>query len=205
MDQTDWDHLYKERHTPWEKGAPAPPLVAWLSRPGCPIAGRVLVPGCGSGHDVRAITQSCPLAQVLGLDISPAALQFASSFPKANAESYRLADLFDLPPDLVRSFDWVFEHTCFCAITPSLRDAYVDAVASALKPGGELLGIFFLDPYDDEHLPGEGPPHGCSFLELHQRFVQSGRFEMISHHRPSHSYEGREGAEIVLHLRLISP
>ena len=48
-----WDELYQAKETPWEKGAPAPPLLEWLRMRG-PLEGEVLVPGCGHGHDVRA-------------------------------------------------------------------------------------------------------------------------------------------------------
>jgi hypothetical protein len=50
----DWEQRYETGDTPWEKGAPAPPLLEWLESRGS-IRGDILVPGCGSGHDVRAI------------------------------------------------------------------------------------------------------------------------------------------------------
>jgi len=45
--------------------------------------------------------------------------------------------LRDEPPFL---FDWIFEHTLFCAIDPSERELYVKAVLRWLKPGA-LIAI----------------------------------------------------------------
>jgi SAM-dependent methyltransferase len=54
------------------------------------MTGRVLVPGCGSGHDVRAIAQK-KTALVVGMDIAPSAIRTASAFPVEVNESYILA------------------------------------------------------------------------------------------------------------------
>jgi len=58
---------YEENDTPWDKGAPAPALTTFLHEK--QIAGRVLVPGRGRGHDVRALGTQ-PNTSVAGLDIS---------------------------------------------------------------------------------------------------------------------------------------
>ena len=46
---TDWEAHYQQGDMPWEKGAPSPGLVDFLASE--PVPGRVLVPGCGAGHD----------------------------------------------------------------------------------------------------------------------------------------------------------
>jgi 2-polyprenyl-3-methyl-5-hydroxy-6-metoxy-1,4-benzoquinol methylase len=76
----DWDARYVAGDTPWDKGAAHPALQARLKK--LPIAGRVLVPGCGAGHDVRALAAG-GAAFVLGLDVAPSALNLAQSYPKA--------------------------------------------------------------------------------------------------------------------------
>ena len=70
---TDWNERHVLGDTPWEKGAPAPPLLSWMARYG-PMTGDVLVPGCGLGHDVREIAKASPDARVVGLDLAPEAL-----------------------------------------------------------------------------------------------------------------------------------
>lgn len=197
---TDWEQQYLDGETPWDKGSPAPPLVEWLEKNPETMNGHVIAPGCGLGHDVRAIAGATS-ADVLGLDLSETAVSRANEMPVVNDELYRAADLFDLPADLLDAFDWVWEHTCFCAIDPDRRDDYVAAVAGVLKPGGQLLGVFYLDPYDDEHQPGEGPPHGTTVAEITERFVTNGPFELVWEWAPSSSYPGREGLERMVHLQ----
>ncbi len=184
---TDWEDHYRRGETPWEKGAPSPGLVDFLAEN--PIRDRVLVPGCGFGHDVRALAGTAD--EVIGIDLAPSAVAGARTIPRVGAERYELADLFALPRHLRETYDWVWEHTCFCAIDPSQRAAYVAAVADALRPGGHLLAIFYLDPgYDD---PNEGPPFEVSLAELDALF--SPRFELLREWLPARAYPGREGRE----------
>ena len=193
---TDWESCYRTGETPWDKGAPAPPLLEWLEQPGCQLDGEVLVPGCGLGYDVRAIVAAGHARQAVGLDVSPTALAQARSLPRAGGESYVEADLFDLPPDLRGRFDWVFEHTCFCAIEPTRRADYVRAVAAALRPGGHLLAVFYLDPWNagEPAPPGGGPPFATSAEELDHLFA--GHFELLEESTPGRAYKGREGREL---------
>lgn len=154
----DWETRYRTGDTPWEKGGPAPPLIEWILSRG-PLPGNVLVPGCGLGYDVRAIAKAAPDARVVGLDVAASALERARQFAPSGKETYELADIFELPDALIDSFDWVFEHTCFCAIEPSRRPDYVREIIRALRPEGALLAIFFLNPWDPGEAPeGGGPP-----------------------------------------------
>ncbi len=190
----DWEQKYTEGDTPWEKGAAHPALIAFLKSH--PVHGRVLVPGCGTGHDVRALAATAD--EVVGLDIAPSAITRAKAQPAVGGERYQLGDLFALPPSLREKFDVVFEHTCFCAIVPSRRTDYVASVAGALKPGGHLLAIFYLDPGLD---PGEsGPPFGVTREGLDTFF--SPRFSLLREWQPLATYSGREGRETFRLLQL---
>jgi methyl halide transferase len=197
----DWNERYHVGDTPWDKGAPAPPLLEWMRKRG-PLGGEVLVLGCGSGHDVRAIAAASPKSIVMGVDIAPNALKAALKYPTVGREVFQCANIFSLPESLQTRFDWVFEHTLFCAIQPNQRPSYVTAVASALKPDGLLLAIFFLNPWDpDDEVPkGGGPPFGVTKEELDDLFTP--RFRLIEEFRPKEAYPGREGREIVRLLRL---
>jgi SAM-dependent methyltransferase len=191
---TDWESKYRESETPWDKGAASPGLVDFLGEN--PLGGRVLVPGCGFGHDVRALAAMG--AEVIGIDIAPSAVQSAEKIPPVGRERYELANLFDLPAHLRGSCDWLWEHTCFCAIDPAQRPAYVEGVASALVPGGHFLAIFYLDPGNDR--PDEGPPFEVSVAELDRLFLP--RFELVREWLPAHTYPNREGREW---MRLMRP
>ncbi len=192
--QTDWDDLYRRRETPWEKGKPHPALVDFLEESG-PLRGEIFVPGCGSGQDVRALTTA--ENHVVGIDVATRAMAKANASPRIANEEYLLADLFDLPAKFDYQFDWVFEHTCFCAIDPSQREAYVEAIVRLLKPGGKLLAIFFINPDHDE----EGPPYRVSTTELEKFFGKN--FTLEREWVPARTHPGREERELmrVLHVR----
>ncbi len=188
----DWENRYQTGDMPWEKGTPSPGLVEYLEN-NPPLEGKILVPGCGWGHDVRAISH--PENEVIGLDIAPSAIKGAESFPKTGRESYRLGDLFHLPPDLRCCFDWVWEHTCFCAIDPAMRTSYAQSVEAALKPHGCLLAVFYLNPDHDE----EGPPFRVTTAELDALFGNA--FDLVREWLPGRAYHGREEREWMRLLR----
>ena len=200
MDTRDWEQCYRDGETPWDKREGAPPLVEWLSRNEEVMAGDILVPGCGLGHDVRVL--ACRVrGTVTGCDVSPTAVEKARSIPRAGGEEYVVEDLFAPPRAWEGRFSWVWEHTCFCAINPGRRRDYADSMWTVLRPGGTLLGAFYLDPYDEEHQPGDDPPHGCSEEELRDLFERSGRFRWRNSYVPGAAYPGREGRELVVELR----
>lgn len=185
---TDWESRYKIGDMPWEKGAPSPGLVEYLENNPRP-EGRILVPGCGMGHDVRALSSGAN--EVIGMDIAPSAIEGAGAFPKVGHERFVLGNFFELPAEFCGAFNWVWEHTCFCAIDPSMRVRYAQSVAEALVPGGHYLAIFYLDPDNDD----EGPPFGVTDAELDAFFLKD--FDLLREWRPSRSYPGREGRELM--------
>lgn len=190
MNITNWDQAYQENFTPWDKGLPAPPLAEWLSRN--TLSGRVLVPGCGLGHDVAYLVSRG--IDAYGLDIAPTAVARAKEHYPALAERFVCADLFEFRGQ----YDAIVEHTCLCALPPEWRTKYRDAVASLLKPGGLLVGVFFIHPEMD---PGEtGPPFGISMDDLAALFAD--RFEEVESYVPATAYPGREGRECLRVLRL---
>ena len=191
MKREFWEERYQKGDTPWEKGHAAPPLTEFLARRR--VTGRVLVPGCGTGHDVRALAKQG--AGVVGLDFAPSAVRLASTQPSVAGETYVLGDLFSLPAGLRGGFDWVFEHTCLSAISPKWRGHYLRGVCEALKPEGRLLAIFFINP-DHE---GNGPPFGISREELDALFGPF--FALEEEWVPAASYPGREGRELMRMLR----
>ncbi|GAA5477400.1 methyltransferase domain-containing protein [Haloferula helveola] len=186
---TDWDARWREGETPWDKGEPAPPLLECLDGPdGEFLAGaRVLVPGCGSGHDVRALARAG--ATVTGLDLSPTALEVAQSFPEVGGETYLPGDFLEWHSEC---FDAVWEHTCFCAIDPADRGRYAAAASRLIRPAGRLVGVFYLTPWDPDEEP-DGPPHASDRDEIVRHF--SPWFSLIREKVPERAYPGREGRE----------
>lgn len=190
----DWEQCYRDGHTPWDKGEAAPPLLETLARHsgGLWVGGPVLVPGCGTGHDVRALAAAGLAA--IGLDLAPSAVAKAREIPVAGGERYEVGDFLDPGWWQGKHYAGIWEHTCFCAINPALRPRYAEAAAGLLDPGGIFAGVFYLEP----HKPGEsqeGPPFGATADELDELFRPW--FERIDGWVPGAAYTGREGREWV--------
>ena len=183
----DWEARYTEGDTPWDKGIPHPALCEWLAKH--PLHGKVLVPGCGAGHDVRAISQN-PGALVVGMDIAPSALERARAHSATGAEVYVLGDFLAGEAAKLGPFDAIFEHTCFCAIPPSRRADYAREAAAALRPGGILLGVFFGNPDNpDPH----SPPFRSPVEEVERLFAED--FETVERSDDPETYPERVGRE----------
>jgi len=185
--ETDWEARYQTNDMPWEKGEPSPSLVDFLAaHPQLP-RDKVLVPGCGTGHDVRAWAAAG--FAVTGCDIASSAIRLAQEKTVAAGLSaqFILGDfLTDAAPG---PYDWIFEHTLFCAIDPPRRDDYVRAVIRRLKPGGSYLAVNYLIPDKD------GPPFGTTRQEQMDRF--SPHFDLQAEWVPR-SYPNRTGLELML-------
>ena len=182
--EQDWEQRYQTGDMPWEKGAPSPGLVDFLqTHPALPRC-TVCVPGCGTGHDVREWAQAG--FTVSGFDIAPSAIRLAREKTQAAGLSatFELTDFLKNTPPV--PFDWLFEHTLFCAINPEARDEYVRAVLRWLKPKGHYLAVNYLIPDKD------GPPFGTTRDEQWQRFSE--HFELLEEWVPR-SYPNRTGLE----------
>ncbi len=192
MSRDYWENRYQTGDMQWEKGAPSPGLVDFLAAHPELKKGTVSVPGCGTGHDVRAFATAG--FEAFGFDLAPSAIQLAEEKNQAAGltAKFQIADfLHDSPP---QKFDWLFEHTLFCAIKPDERDEYVRAVLRWLKPGGHYLAVNYLIIEDDD-----GPPWRTSRDEQIQRF--SSHFDLLADWVPR-SYRNRESRERMFWWRL---
>lgn len=185
----DWDSRYREGDTPWDKGRPHPGMERFWERMG--LRGRGLVPGCGTGWDAIELARRLGRGgSVTGLDLSPRALRMARDRDLDGAVKWVEGDFFEMDEaDLEGPYDWVFEHTCFCAIPPAARSRYFAAVCRWLRPGGLLAGFFFTGLEDD----GRGPPWGVDAAALEALFEPA--FESIAVDRSDPTFPGREGEE----------
>ena len=182
----DWNARYQTGETPWEKGEPHPELSFLLSKHQGLIveSDKVLVPGCGYGHDANLIS-SIARGEVVGLDLAAEAVSEAKLRYSGEGKTWKMGDLFEWEG----SYELVFEHTCFCAIPVERRGDYAEAMARFIPSGGHLLGIFFLNP---DHEGEEGPPFGVTTDELEG--ILGSDFALIWSQEPNKTYAGREGA-----------
>jgi len=188
LESLNWEARYQAGDTPWDQGRAAPAVGDFLLRHR--ISGKVLVPGSGLGHEVRVLAgQPGMPAQVTGLDISATAITQARAISPAGSESHEQGDLFDLPGSWHGRFDWIVEHTCFCAIPPARRRDYIRAITQLLKPGGHYFAIFFMTPD-----VSQGPPFATTNEEISQLFDP--HFDLLEEWVPKSTFAGREGREL---------
>ncbi len=184
---TDWEANYQKNDYPWDKGAPSPGLVDFLETEPQLERGTVCVPGCGTGHDVREWARHGFAAT--GVDIAPTAMQLArQKTEEANLEAqFVVADYLNGSPS--QRFDWVFEHTLFCAIQPEQRDDYVTATHRWVRPGGDYLAVYYLIEEED------GPPFPSTREGILDQFSEL--FELKREWTPR-SYPNRTNMELMI-------
>jgi methyl halide transferase len=188
-----WTDLYARGGDGWELGQPAPTLVEFMESTPLP-PGRVAVPGCGRGHDVRYLARRGYRA--VGFDFSPAAIAAAQARAKADrvAAEFEQRDIFTLGRDYANAFEGVWEYTCFCAIDPARRAEYVRTMAAIVRPGGWLLACFY-----PIRRGGGGPPFPMVRSEVRRFFAGPFRIERAG--VPFSSVERRRGQEWMVLFR----
>jgi SAM-dependent methyltransferase len=149
-----WEKRFREGVTPWDAGGVPASLGRFLQE--APRGQRVLIPGCGSGYEVRAFAEAG--FDVVAVDFAQAALERARKILGPLSARVRLADFFDFDPG--EAFDLVYERAFLCALPRRLWPRYAPRAAALLRPAGRLAGFFYFE--SDEH----GPPFGLGAGQL---------------------------------------
>lgn len=143
-DPTGWfDSIYTDaegdhRAVFWADLEPNPYLLAWLD--GCasePSGRKAVVVGCGVGDDAEALAGAG--YRVTAFDIAPEAIRLCRKRYPRSAVDYRVADLFDCPPQWSGRFDLVYECNTIQVLPGRYRIRARDAMISLLAPGGFIL------------------------------------------------------------------
>ena len=154
-----WDQRFQSGETPWDRGDANPQLAVWLAS-GALRPCRIVVPGCGSGHEVVALAAAG--FDVTGIDYAPEAIgRTRQRLDAANLKAELVeADALAWQPD--RVFDAAYEQTCLCALYPDQWRDYADQLRRRVAPGGTLYALFvqLLRPGSADGAI-EGPPYHC--------------------------------------------
>ncbi|MBO9665852.1 MAG: methyltransferase domain-containing protein [Bdellovibrio sp.] len=191
-EESFWSQIYKREENPgWNLGEPAEALKDMIPRLKISRS-RILVLGCGEGHDAALFAAAGHV--VTAVDISPVALERAKKlYGHMENLTFVEADLFNLPQNWDKSFDVIFEHTCYCAINPELRQDLVKVWNRLLADGGHLMGVFFA--FEKR----QGPPYGGSEWELRQRLKS--HYLPIFWGRWQKSVPNRQGKELFIYAK----
>ena len=148
-----WDLRFREGFMPWDAGGVPAALRKFLARE--PAGRRVLVPGCGSGYEVRAFADAGH--EVVAIDFSAAAIEAAQH---VLGELGRVVVRGDFFAHSLGEYDLVYERAFLCALPRPLWPRWAARVAEVIRPGGRLAGFFY---WSDD---GRGPPFGLKPGEL---------------------------------------
>lgn len=135
-----WNDSYASGQLPWDTGQPEPLLVEFVTS-GAVTPAPTLEIGAGTG--TNAIWLAERGFDVLGVDVSPLAVEKANANMDVRALSCRFATLdFLATPPPGGPFQFVFDRGCFHVFDePSERQRFVAHVAAALAPGGLWLSL----------------------------------------------------------------
>lgn len=161
---------------PWDRHGPNPLLVDWAIQQSLDGWGRrAMVVGCGYGDDANFLAERG--FATTAFDISPSATTAAAQrFPHADIR-WRNADLLDLPPAWLATYDLVFESMTVQSMPADLHAPATAAVSSLVAPGGTLLVVAAGRSSDE--VP-EGPPWPLTETEVRafaQRHLAIGGIE----------------------------
>jgi ubiquinone/menaquinone biosynthesis C-methylase UbiE len=145
-----WNQRYASRETPWTLHTVPAALRSFVKRR---RRGTVLIPGCGTDHEVLQFLQTAGF-EVTAIDFSSVAVAQTRKALRNFDGQIIHGDFFKF--DFRQRFDLIYERTFLCALYPPKWPKYAKRVAQLLQPRGRLAGIFF---YGEEHDP---PPYPLS-------------------------------------------
>ena len=177
-----WSTRYAAGKTPWDLGGIPDALRSFLTRANPP--GRVLIPGCGSGYEVRAFHGAG--FEVTAIDFSPAARERAGRLLGPLGQCVIAGDFFT--HDFTgQAFELIYERTFLCSLPPERWPAYAMRMADLLPTGKILAGVFL---YGEDADPPPYPLSEAQGLELFGK-----KFDLIRSERVSDSLPLFQGME----------
>ena len=141
-----------EAAVPWADLKPKDKLLEWLAAH--PGDGRTAIDiACGLGDNAEALAAAG--YATTAFDLSEKAVEWARRRFPGSAVDYQTANLLSPPPEWIAGFDLVHECYTIQSVPPAMQQAFSQAVAALVRPGGRLLVYTRLRPEGSAH---EGPP-----------------------------------------------
>ena len=148
-----------KKKIPWAKDGANAQLKAYLETN--PETGKALVIGCGLGDDAKLLEQAG--FEVTAFDLSASAVAWCEERFVNSKINFLVADILNLPSGMLAHFDFVFECQTIQSIPEPLRSQTIEAIASTVKPKGEILVIANGKQVNEQII---GPPWPLDLKEL---------------------------------------
>ena len=168
---SSWDTVYERGSAPWDIGRPQAVWVR-LADAG-EINPPVLDAGCGTGEHTLLVAERG--LDVLGIDISPAAVRLAraKAAQRGLDATFEVGDVLALDR-LGRTFATVIDSGVFHIFDDADRARYVMSLGAVVDPGGVVHLMCF-----SEHTPGTTGPRRVTQAELRAAFADGWDVERI--------------------------
>jgi SAM-dependent methyltransferase len=167
-----WDQRYASGDTPWTLQAIPAALRSFVKK--TQRRGRVLIPGCGTDHEVLQFFRAAGF-EVTAIDFSTVAVaRTKKALGNFHGKIIR-GDFFKF--DFPSRFDLIYERTFLCALHPRRWPQYAKRVAQLLRPRGKLAGVFF---YGKEPEPPSYPVTKAGADEIFDKYFRLIRDVKIS-------------------------
>lgn len=185
-----WQAKYLKNATGWDLGEVSPPLKTYFDSIEDKSI-KILIPGAGNAYEAEYL-YSIGFKNVYIVEWAPLAVEnFTKRFPIFPKGNILIDDFFNVRDE----FDLIIEQTFFCALTPDLRNAYVNKMHELLKPNGLLVGLLFQVDFK------EGPPFGGNETMYRKLFVD--KFEIIEMATALNSIQPRQGNELFVKMKAL--
>jgi SAM-dependent methyltransferase len=133
-----WVKRWEREKLPWDLGHVPPDLTKFLTHTETSHP-RVLIPGCGSGYEVRAFHQAG--YDVEAIDFSGPAVVHAREVLGPLGERVIQGNFFK--HDFAgKRYGLIYERGFLCSFAPEHWPEYAARMAGLLLPGGRLVGLF---------------------------------------------------------------
>jgi methyl halide transferase len=172
-----WHERWQQNNTAWDLQGPHPltrellELAATLSPNGLGV--KWLIPGCGRAHDAKELLLA-GVKNVTAKDLVPKAIDEARLvYGSLEGVTFESGDVTQVTKLEESTYDGIFDRAMLCALNGDLRQQYVIAMTSLLRPGGVFASI----PFAQTGNPEAGPPFAISERELRDLFGRS--FEVL--------------------------
>lgn len=188
LDQDFWNERYEKNQIGWDIGSISTPLKEYFDQLEDKSI-KLLIPGAGNAYEAEYLLQ-LGFENVFIVDFAPNPLmEFKKRNPTFPDERLLLKDFFELEGE----FDLIVEQTFFCALNPSLRNAYAKKMSDLLTKNGKLVGVLFNRSFEG------GPPFGGDKDEYLTYFEQ----QFIVHRMEEcyNSIPPRKGSELFIQLQ----